>query len=170
LETYLDLERDRGAESIVIDAEHKLDLRRVVGPRPALVRVVLLDRRHGGRCRVPEVLLVDDPFMADLERLNSRNAVVRRPGHRGEAADHHSLHDVVPGALGPGRSLGRQDAVVVAVVRLGPSRVAGGERFGNDLSDGAGRLSVFIPPGKPVLLALGAQEFLSVLVNAASVM
>src|SRR4029453_9742364 len=112
-------------------------LGRVFGHHPRLVRVVLLDRgREPGRVR-PEVLLVNDTVVVDLEGLNSRHPVVRRPGHRGEASDHHALHHVVASAQAGGGSLCSQDAEVVAVEGLRLVRVALGQRLGDALAEGS---------------------------------
>src|SRR5215470_12077491 len=134
---------------------------------PALVRVEALDLLHQRRRAGTEILLVDDAVLAHDEGHHAGGAPLRGEGDEGEPADHVAVRDVVRGSSGGIRTLGREDAVVVAVKGRAPVRAAVPlrPRPRDERSERTLRLPRLALPVETILLARRPGQPLGVLVH-----
>src|SRR5580700_3736941 len=121
---------------------------------PGLVRVVALHCGNGF-CRVrSEVLLVDDPAIADNKGLNTGNLVLGGPSYQRKAANHHAIDYVVQFSVRRSGALPFQDLEIIAMEGFAPGRVTLFDCFCNRLADRACPSSICIFPSQPILLSV----------------
>src|SRR5262245_32755122 len=86
----------------------------VGGGLPAAVGIVRRHRRDGVRRLFAEILLIHASILVDDERHDARRSILDGIRNEGEAPDHVATDHVAARASGRVRSLGREDAKVVA--------------------------------------------------------
>src|SRR3982751_1732526 len=132
---------------------------------PSLVRVVTVHALEGCKRIGAQVLLVNDPVVADHERLHPRDFVLGWRGRQSKSSDHYAFNHEVHLTYRGGGTLPFQNLEKVSVKWLGFGPVALRQSVGDRLSNRTAPAPVRVLPSKPILFPRRTDDALSILVQ-----
>src|SRR6185503_5121291 len=137
---------------------------------PTLVRVEAVDCSSEFESLWTKVFLIDHAVMTHDEGLHAGNSVLCGKGNQREPADHHVLNDEVQLAKRRCRSLSFQHSEEVAVKGFISAGIAALNCRSYFFTDWTTPRTIFVFPGQPILLARRADDALSVLIDAGTLL